>query len=97
MLYQVEIQPTKPVSSSEVFNLCANTGELVSFKVEDNLDNVKYHLEFREKADKTHVDRALEDIEKQGYSVDIKGIQRSPKKGEPEASKKSQSTASSEK
>ena len=97
MLYQVEIQPNKPVSSSEVFNLCANTGEVVSFKVEDNLDKVRYHLEFRDKADKTHVDKALEGIEALGYSVDIKGIQRSPKKGEAVASKKSQSTASSEK
>ena len=63
-----------------------NTGEVVSFKVEESLDDVKYHLEFRDKADKTHVDKALEDIEKQGYSVEIKGIQRSPKKGEAEAS-----------
>jgi hypothetical protein len=43
--------------------MCANTGEVVSFKVEENLDNVKYHLEFRDKADKTHVDKALEGIE----------------------------------
>jgi hypothetical protein len=69
-----------------VFKLCVNTGEVVSFKVEESLDDVKYHLEFRDKADKTHVDKALEDIEKQGYSVEIKGIQRSPKKGEAEAS-----------
>ena len=77
--------------------MCANTGEVVSFKVEENLDNVKYHLEFRDKADKTHVDKALEGIEKLGCSVDIKGIQKSPKKGEAAVSKKSQSTASSEK
>jgi hypothetical protein len=80
-----------------VFKLCANTGEVVSFKVEENLDNVKYHLEFRDKADKTHVDKALEGIEQLGCSVDIKGIQKSPKKGETEVSKKCQSTASSEK
>ena len=76
--------------------MCANTGEVVSFKVEENLDNVKYHLEFKDKSDKLHVDKALADIEKLGYQLDIKGIQKSPKRGGDVVSKKSQSTATSE-
>ena len=75
----------------------SNTGEVVSFKVEENFDKARYHLEFRDKAEKSRLEKDLEGFEKLGYSVDIKEIQKSPKKGEAETSKKSQSTASSEK
>ena len=101
MLYEVEIDPVNPIASRDVLDACGKKADVVSFKVEEDQDKVKYHLQFRDKVDKNHVDSVLEGIEKLGCSVNLQGIKKNDLgeeslKGDKERSKKTQSTVSSE-
>ena len=102
MIFDVEIQPTngKTFTSQDVFKM-ATKADIVSFKQEEDAENVKYRLQFRDHADKTKVDNVLQSFEKLGCQVNVKEIQNSPTKLDKQVveklTHKTSSTASSNK
>jgi|LauGreDrversion4_2_1035121.scaffolds.fasta_scaffold4365818_1 hypothetical protein len=52
----------------------ATKADIVSFKLEEDTDNVKYRLQFKDQGNKNKVDNVLQSFENLGCQVNVKEI-----------------------